>query len=81
MLRVEYEVNAQWSVSLLGLHNLNDRSTLMAPSVGYIAGDNMTVSAGLYVGLGPDVSTPTRPLASEYGFLSPLGFMMVSWFF
>ena len=81
MLSVGYEVSAQWSVSVLALHNLNDRSTLIAPSVGYIAGDSMTVSAGLYVGVGPDVSTPTRPLASEYGFLSPLGFMMVSWFF
>ena len=81
MLNLAYEVTPLWTVSVFGLHSLNDGSTLLAPSVGYNAASNASVSASLYFGLGPDESTPTRPLASEYGLVSPLGIVMVSFFF
>ena len=81
MLSVSYEVSPLWSVSVFGLHSLNDGSTLLAPTVSYSAGSNASVSASLYFGLGPDQITPTRPLPSEYGLVSPVGIMMVSWFF
>ena len=81
VLSISYEVTPIWNVSVFGLHSLNDGSTLMAPTVAYSAGNNASVSASVYFGLGPDRVTPTRPLASEYGLVSPIGIMMVSWFF
>ena len=81
VLSISYEVTPIWNVSVFGLHSLNDGSTLMAPTVAYSAGNNASVSASVYFGLGPDRITPTRPLASEYGLVSPVGIMMVSFFF
>lgn len=81
MLSISYEVTPIWSVSVFGLHSLNDGSTLLAPTVSYNAANNASVSASVYFGLGADESTPTRPLASEYGLVSPVGIMMVSFFF
>ena len=81
MLSLSYELTPLWNVSVFGLHNLNDGSTLMAPGVSYSAGSNASVTASVYFGLGPDETIPTRPLASEYGLTSPVGIMMVSWFF
>ena len=81
MLSLSYEVTPLWNVSIFGLHSLNDGSTLLAPTVGYNAASNASVSASVYFGLGPDETTPTRPLASEYGLVSPVGILMVSFFF
>ena len=81
VLSLSYEVTPIWNVSVFGLHNLNDGSTLLAPTVGYNAASNTSVSASVYFGLGPDETTPTRPLPSVYGLVSPVGIMMVSFFF
>ena len=81
MLSMSYELTPLWNVSVFGLHNLNDGSTLLAPTVGYNAGPNTSVSASVYFGLGPDETTATRPLPSAYGLVSPIGIMMVSFFF
>ena len=82
VLSISYEVTPIWNVSVFGLHSLNDGSTLMAPTVAYSAGNNASVSASVYFGLGTRQRSPPRARSpSEYGLVSPVGIMMVSFFF
>ena len=68
-------------MSGLWLWNLNDRSALLAPSLSYSAGDDVSVTVGVYIGVGENTVTVERPLASEYGLSGTTGFASVSWFF
>jgi hypothetical protein len=68
-------------LSGLWLWNLNDRSALLAPSLSYSAGDEVTMSGGVYFGVGENTVTPHRPLASEYGLSGTTGYASISWFF
>lgn len=76
-----YQLHPLVGLSGLWLWNLNDRSALLAPSVSYSAGDEVSVSGGVYVGVGASTVTLDRPLASEYGLSGTTGFASISWFF
>ena len=62
MLSVGYEVSPQWSVSVLGLHNLNDGSTLLGPSVGYLAGTTRRSAPGCTSASDPTSAPLPAPL-------------------
>ena len=76
-----YQLHPLVGLSGLWLWNLNDRSALLAPSLSYSAADEVSVSGGVYVGIGASTVTPERPLASEYGLSGTTGFTSISWFF
>jgi hypothetical protein len=65
----------------LWLWNLNDKSALLSPSFAYSAGDDVSLTGGLFFGLGDGALTPTQPVPSEFGLASNTGFLSLSWFF
>ena len=81
VLQASYQFHPLWSVSGLWLWNLNDRSALLAPGLAYSAANEVSVSGGLYIGLGDTTVSAERPLPSEYGLSGTTGYASVSWFF
>jgi hypothetical protein len=81
VLQASYQLHPLWSLSGLWLWNLNDRSALISPSVAYSAGDETTISGGVFLGFGASASTPERPLPSEFGLAGTTGYVSLSWFF
>ena len=81
VLQASYQFHPLWSLSGLWLWNLNDRSALLAPGLAYAAGDEVSISGGLYVGVGETAITAERPLPSEFGLSGTTGYASISWFF
>lgn len=80
-VQASYQVHPLLSVAGLWLWNLNDRSAIVAPSFSYSAGDETTIAGGVFFGSGDDTATGGRFLPSEYGLLSAVGYVSVTWFF
>jgi hypothetical protein len=76
-----YQLSPLWTAGSFVLWNLNDDSVLVAPSVAYNAGDNTSVTSGLFFGFGDTEITAARPLPSEYGLAGFTGYVSLSWFF
>ena len=76
-----YQLSPLWTAGSFVLWNLNDDSVLVAPSVAYNAGDNTSVTSGLFFGFGDTEITAARPLPSEYGLAGLTGYVSLSWFF
>ena len=60
---------------------LNDKSTLLTPSVSYSLSNEASLMGGVFFGFGADEPTPEHPLPSEYGLAGTTGFASVSVFF
>ena len=79
--QAQYQLHPLWSLSLLWLWNLNDRSSLLAPSLSYSASNEVTVTGGLFKGFG-DVSPGSEGQpASEYGGLGATAYLSLSIYF
>ena len=65
--QARYQLHPLWNLSLLWLWNLNDRSSLLAPSLSYSASNEVTLTGGLFKGFGNDSPGAPEPPASEYG--------------
>jgi len=76
-----YQLHPLWSVSGLAMWNMTDGSVLVAPGVGYTAGDETTITGGVYFGFGADTVTAARPLPSEFGLSGRTGYLSISFFF
>ncbi len=81
VFQAAYQLHPLWSVFGLYLVNLNDRSALISPGFGYSASNAVSISGGVYVGVGESASTLERPLPSEYGLSGTTGFLSLSWYF
>ena len=81
VFQASYQFHPLWSLGGLWLWNLNDRSALLAPSVAYSAGDEVSIAGGVYFGIGESAVTPERPLPSEFGLSGTTGYASISWFF
>ena len=81
VLQASYQFHPLWSLGGLWLWNLNDRSALLAPSLAYSAGDEVSITGGVYVGVGDSAATVERPLPSEFGLAGTTGYASLSWFF
>ena len=81
VLQASYQLHPLWRVGGLWLWNLNDRSALLAPTVGYSAGNEVSIGGGVYFGVGESETTPERPLPSEYGLSGTTGYVSLSWYF
>ena len=79
--QASYQVSPLWSLGGLSMWNLNDNSTLVAPSVTYTAGDETVISGGIYFGVGDAHITASQPLPSEFGLASSTGYLSFSVFF
>jgi hypothetical protein len=80
-LQSSYQWHPLWSVSGLLLWNLADGSLLVSPGFAYSAGDETTVTGGLFLGAGPDELDEGAALPSEYGVVPPTAYLSVSFFF
>ena len=81
IFQATYQLHPLWSVFGLWLLNLNDRSSLISPGFGYSASNAVSISGGVYIGVGESASTLERPLPSEYGLSGTTGFLSLSWYF
>ena len=81
VLQASYQFHPLWSLGGVWLWNLNDRSALLAPSLAYSAGDEVSITGGVYVGVGDSAATVERPLPSEFGLAGTTGYASLSWFF
>jgi len=81
VVQASYRVHPLWTLAVLWLSNLNDGSALVAPSVAYAASNEASISAGVFVGIGDDRVTASRPLPSEYGLAGTTAYISLSWFF
>jgi hypothetical protein len=79
--QAQYQLTPLWGVSLLGLWNLNDGSTLVSPSFSYSASDETTIAGGAFFGLGDDEVDVMGGLPSEYGVAGTTVYLSVSIFF
>ena len=80
VIQTGYQIHPLWSLSGLVLVNLNDGSAIVGPGVAWSAGENATVAAGLFVGLGDDERTRERPIPSEFGLTGTIAYISLSWF-
>lgn len=79
--QASYQIHPLWSLSGMWLWNLNDMSRLLSPSFAYSAGDEVSVSGGVFFGFGDDEVSLALPLPSEYGAVGTTLFFSVSFFF
>ncbi len=61
-----YQVYPLVGLEALSLVNLDDGSALLAPAASWSAGSNLTVRAGIFLGVGAEGTQPIAP-GSEYG--------------
>ncbi len=79
--QAQYQLHPLWSLSLLCLWNLNDRSSLLAPSLSYSASNEVTITGGLFKGFGDISPGSEEPPASEYGGLGTTAYLSLSIYF
>ena len=79
--QARYQLHPLWSLSLLWLWNLNDRSSLLAPSLSYSASNEVTITGGVFNGFGKVSTGSEGPPASEYGSLGTTAYLSLSIFF
>lgn len=78
--QASYEAHPLVQLGALALWNAGDGSVLLSPSLGWSAGRELTVSSGVFLGLGPD-RTPAGLPASEYGTVPPTVYAAGTLFF
>ncbi len=76
-----WQLHPLWTAGALLLANLTDPSALVGPSLGFSAGENASLAAGAFFGLGDDRRSPAHPLPSEYGLAGATAYLSLSWFF
>ncbi|MCY3756281.1 MAG: hypothetical protein OXG96_01010 [Acidobacteria bacterium] len=79
--QVQYQLHPLWSLSLLWLRNLNDHSSLLAPSLSYSASNEVTLTGGVFKGFGEVSPDSEGTLASEYGALGTTAYLSLSIYF
>ena len=79
--QVSYQVHPLLSFSGLWLWNLNDSSSLIAPSVAYSASNEASIAGGVFFGFGDEEISLTNPMPSEYGLAKMTAYLSLSWFF
>ena len=79
--QASYQIHPLWTIAGLWLWNLNDKSTLISPSFAYSAGNEVSLSGGVFFGFGDEEPSTTLPLPSEYGLAGTTLFFSVSVFF
>jgi hypothetical protein len=79
--QLSYQLHPLWSSDLLVLWSFTDQSALVSPGVSYSASNEITLRAGLFVGLGDDTPSGANELPSEYGITPTLAYLSASLFF
>lgn len=65
-LQATYQIHPLVGLEALSLVNLDDGSALLAPAASWSAGSNLTVRAGIFLGIGAEGTQAIAP-GSEYG--------------
>ena len=80
-VQASYQIHPLLTVAGLWLWNLNDGSAIVAPSFSYSASDETSIAGGVFFGTGADTVASGQLLPSEYGLLSAIGYLSLTWFF
>ncbi len=76
-----YQMHPLLATDLLVLVNLNDGSALLGPGASYSASSEVTLRAGLFLGLGDAEFGPSAQLPSEFGIVPAILYVSGSAFF
>ncbi|MEE8191882.1 MAG: hypothetical protein V3T74_04000 [Gemmatimonadales bacterium] len=79
--QTSWQLHPLWATSLLVLWNLNDGSALLVPGASYSASNEVTLQAGMFLGLGDDTPQIDEPIPSEYGIVPVTLYLALSAFF
>ncbi len=79
--QLSYQVHPLWNADLLVLWSIGDQSTLISAGASYSASNEVTLRAGLFVGLGDDTTSGANAIPSEYGITPTLLYLSASLFF
>ncbi|NNG16038.1 MAG: hypothetical protein HKM89_06110 [Gemmatimonadales bacterium] len=79
--QVSYQLHPLWGTDLLVLWSLTDQSALVSSGASYSASNEVTLRAGLFVGLGDGAATSPNVIPSEYGITPTLVYLSASLFF
>lgn len=78
--QVSYQIHPIVGLDALALTNLDDGSTLVAPGVSWSATGAISVRAGVFLGFGAE-SELQGAIESEYGAISAIGYVSLTWYF
>ena len=81
MVQASYQLHPLWGLDGVWIWNLNDRSALISPSLAHSLSDDASLTGGVFISIGDDEVTATRPVPSEYGLAGTTAFASLSWFF
>lgn len=73
-VQLSYQLHPLVQIGGLGIGNLGDRSVLLTPSMAWDAGRELSLRAGVFLGLGADVTGGGGP-GSEYGAVPATGYV------
>lgn len=76
-----YQLHPLIGTDLVVLWNVTDPSVLLAPGVSYSVSEEAAARAGLFVGLGSETATLSRPVPSEFGVTPTILYASLSVFF
>ncbi|UCC72505.1 MAG: hypothetical protein JSV86_19430 [Gemmatimonadota bacterium] len=76
-----YQIHPLLTGSLLALWNLNDLSALIVPGASYSASNEVTLQAGLFLGLGDGTPASFSDIPSEYGIVPTSVYVSLTAFF
>ncbi len=81
VVQASYQLHPLWGLDGVWIWNLNDRSALISPSLAHSLSDDASLTGGVFISIGDDEVTATRPVPSEYGLAGTTAFASLSWFF
>jgi hypothetical protein len=76
-----YQLHPLWAVTLLVMTNLDDPSVLFSPAASYSVSNEISASAGFFLGFGDDTPSLASPIPSEYGLVPAFLYLSVEVFF
>ncbi len=79
--QASYQIHPLLTGNLLALWNLNDLSALIMPGASYSASNEVTLRAGLFLGIGDGSQESTLDIPSEYGIVPTTVYVSLTAFF
>ena len=79
--QLSYQPHPLWTTDLLMLWSLTDGSALLLPGATYSASNEITLRAGLFMGVGDGTATGATPIPSTYGVTPTIVYLSASLFF
>ncbi len=79
--QLSYQLHPLWTTDVLMLWSLTDGSAMLSPGATYSASNEITLRAGLFMGVGDGTATGATPIPSTYGVTPTIVYLSASLFF